>query len=402
MNPWLTIIGVGEDGVSSLPSSTLAHIRSASCLITSNRIPLQYIDFIAEIVFWESGYVKVLEHILARRGMPTCVLATGDPMYFGIGATLHRYCAADEILVLPSLSAFSLAASRLGWALQEVSCISLHGRSVHNLVRFLEPNQRILALTSSYETVKNAANILKKNGYSNSKLTVFEHMGGIKERCIALTVEEAIEHQGADFNTLAVECVLDMNAQSLPKTGLPDRVFEHDGQLTKSEVRAVTLAHLKPYRNAVLWDVGAGCGSIAIEWMRASDGARAYAIESNEKRQNYIYSNSLRLGVPDLKIIKGRAPHALSQLESPDAVFIGGGITQEGVFEACFDALKRGGVLVANSVTIEGEIRLSQLAQKYNGAMSKLSVSRLEKVGNFTAFKPLMPVTTLVIMKDLL
>ncbi|MGL4490822.1 MAG: precorrin-6y C5,15-methyltransferase (decarboxylating) subunit CbiE, partial [Rhizobiaceae bacterium] len=291
MKPWLTIIGVGDDGLASLPETTLEHLVHASLIVAPDRL-LKTGDFPqAEVHFWSAGFDETLELIRERRDTPVCLIATGDPMHFGIGATLTRHFGAEEMLVLPSPSAFSLAAARLGWALQNVDCISLHGRSSDNLARYLAPSRRILALTSNHETVREAAQILARCGYGQSQVTVLEHMGRAAEKRVALTVELAMAHKGSDFNTLAIECVLDEGRHLLPiVAGLPDDAFEHDGQLTKREVRAASLAALAPYPNAVLWDVGAGCGSIAIEWMRAARGARSFAIEDKETRRAMMRS----------------------------------------------------------------------------------------------------------------
>lgn len=401
MKRWLTIIGVGDDGLSGLPDSLLEILRCANLIVAPDRL-LKTSDFpAAQVHFWSAGFEQMLALIQECRDTPVCLIATGDPMHFGIGATLARHFGAEEMLVLPSPSAFSLAAARLCWALQDVECISLHGRSSSNLARFLAPGRRILALTSSHGTVREAAEILRRCGYGQSRITVLDHMGGADERRVELNVSDAKAHNGSDFNTLAIECFPDQDCRILPSiTGLPDDAFEHDGQLTKREVRAATLSALMPYPGAILWDVGAGCGSIAIEWMRAARGALAFAVEDKEARRAMISVNVAALGVPDLKVIAGRAPEAVAGLPAPDAVFIGGGVSEPNVFEACFEALKPGGRLVANAVTVEGEARLIELAQAWGGQLSRIAVSRAEPVGKFLAFKPMMPVTMIVIEKE--
>lgn len=400
MSAWLTVIGVGDDGLEGLPESALLLLRHAKLIVAQDRL-LKSADYPGvEVRFWSEGFQSVLSLIQERRGTPVCLLATGDPMHFGIGATLARYFGSDEMRVLPSLSAFCLAAARLGWALQDVDCISLHGRPATKLAVSLAPARRILAYTSDASTVCEAAEILEKNGYGASRVTVLEHMGGALERRVDMSVAQAKQHHGSDFNTLAIECVADRDCRVLPIiAGLPDDAFQHDGQLTKREVRAATLAALVPYPGAVLWDVGAGCGSVAIEWTRAARGSKAFAIEDNAARRAMIAANAIKLGVPDLTIVEGRAPEALAGLPAPDAVFIGGGISEPGVFETCFQALKPGGQLVANAVTMEGEARLIVLAQEWGGSLSRIAVSRAEPVGRFMAFKPLMPVTMLVLQK---
>ena len=401
ISPWLTIIGIGDDGLEGLHESSLTLLWHAQMIIAPDRL-IKTSDYPgAEVRFWSEGFQPVLDLIQERRGTPVCLLATGDPMHYGIGATLTRYFGLDEMRILPSLSAYSLAAARLGWALQDVDCISLHGRPASKLAVSLSPGRRILAYTSGANTVREAAEILEQNGYGASQVTVLEHMGGASERIVVISVAQAKQHRGSDFNTLAIECAADRDCRVLPTVaGLPDDAFQHDGQLTKREIRSATLAALAPYPGAVLWDVGAGCGSVAIEWLRAARGAKAFAIEDNAVRRGMMAANAARLGVPDLKIIESRAPEGLAGLPVPDAVFIGGGITEPNVFETCFQELKPGGRLVANAVTVEGEARLIALAQAWGGSLSRMAVSRAEPVGKFLAFKPMMPVTMLFIQKD--
>ena len=398
--PWLTIIGIGDDGIEGLSDTSRALVRHAQTIIAPDRVvnPSDYPG--AEVRLWSEGFDKTLSLIRERRDTPVVLLATGDPMHYGIGATLARHFGVDEMLVVPSVSAFSLAAARLGWALQDTDCISLHGRPVSKLALSLAPGRHILAYTSNAGTVREAAELLAATGYGASRISVLEHMGGAEERRVDISVEQAKRYRGSDFNTLAIACIADGSHGFLPTVpGLPDDAFRHDGQMTKREVRAASLAALGPYPGAVLWDVGAGCGSIAIEWMRAARGAKAFAVEDNETRRAMMAENATVLGVPELHIIEGRAPAALAGLAAPDAVFIGGGVSEPGVFEACFEALKPGRRLVANAVTVEGEARLIELAQAHDGRLSRIAVSRAEPVGRFLAFKPLMPVTMLEITK---
>jgi precorrin-6B C5,15-methyltransferase / cobalt-precorrin-6B C5,C15-methyltransferase len=399
MTAWLTIIGVGDDGLAGLSAASLATARKANTVFASGRVVARDDLPGATLYFWEQGYEKTLASLMARRGLPTLLLATGDPMHFGVGATLAAQLSAHEYECFPAPSSFSLAASRMRWPMQETACISLHGRSVDQLARHLAPRSRILALTSSGTTIAEAAAVLTRCGYGRSKMTVLEHLGGTKERIAGVTVEEAGAQAFADLNILAIEC------DAFPDTvltciGLPDSAFEHDGQLTKREVRAATLAALQPFPGALLWDIGAGCGSISVEWMRAARGAKALAVEDMPMRRAMIEANARKLGVPELTLVKGRAPAALKGLDAPDAVFIGGGITRPGMFDTAFDALKTGGVLVANSVTVEGEAKLLALAPLHRGTLSRISVSRAEPVGGFLAFRPMMQVTQLIIRKN--
>ncbi len=287
------------------------------------------------MINWAEGYRDVIDRIVSLRGTPVTILATGDPMHFGIGSTLRRHFEPHEMRVMPSPSAFSLAAARLGWALQDVEQISLHGRPVETLIRHLQPAARILALTSDATTIREVAELIVARGYAGSHIHVLEHMGGDRERVSLLTVEDILDGAPdfADFNTIGIHLV--RAPEFLPLVpGLSDDAFVHDGQITKREVRAVTLAYLMPYRNALLWDVGAGSGSISVEWMRA--GGRAVAIEQKPDRIAMIQQNAAELGVPALQIVEGDAPAALEGLKAPDAIFIGGGVTGEGVFETCW------------------------------------------------------------------
>ncbi|MDO9418687.1 precorrin-6y C5,15-methyltransferase (decarboxylating) subunit CbiE [Pararhizobium sp.] len=351
------------------------------------------------ILNWADGYRETLDRIIALRGTPVTILATGDPLHFGIGSTLGREFPADEMRILPSPSAFSLAAARLGWPLQSVACITLHGRPVEHLNRHLFPGARVLALTSDGSTIVQAADMLVARGFGASVLHVLEHMGGARERTVRMTAQDllAANTPFADFNTLAIDCAGDGPVLPLVP-GLPDDAFRHDGQLTKREIRAATLALLAPYPGALLWDVGAGCGSIAIEWMRA--GGRAIAVEAKPERLAMIAENAGALGVPDLKITEGMAPAALDALEAADAVFIGGGLTGEGVFEAAWAGVKPGGRLVANAVTLEGEARLVELRGRHGGELTRISVARAAPVGRYCGWKSLMPVTLWLVHKE--
>jgi precorrin-6Y C5,15-methyltransferase (decarboxylating) len=402
--PWLTIIGIGDNGLESLTPEAQAIVWQAETLVIGERLDAvidgSSLPDLKRILTWGAGFRETLSEILKLRGTPVTVLATGDPMHFGIGATLRRYVAAEEMFVLPSPSAFSLAAARLGWPLQSVTQISLHGRPLTFLNRHVMPRARILALTSDASTAQAASVLLSERGFGASILHVLEHMGSHKERILRMTALEMAETcpELSDFNTLAIDCAGE-GPLLAPVPGLPDDAFRHDGQLTKREIRAATLSQLGPFPNALLWDVGAGCGSIAIEWMRSGMGTRAIAIEPKPERVAMIRENAETLGVPDLEVIEGEAPAALAGLKRPDVIFIGGGISGEGLFEACWDALGIGGLLVANAVTIEGEARLAELRGLHGGELVRIQVARAAPVGRFCGWKSLMPVTMWTVVK---
>lgn len=393
--PWLTILGIGDNGLAGLTPVQQALLDKAETVIAPQRV-LAALDLAGKRMEpWAGKLQEAVDALIKRRGEQIVVLATGDPMHFGVGATLAKRIPADEMTVIPSPSAFSLAAARLGWALQDCACISLHGRPVEKVLVHLAPGRRIIALTSDRTTMTKVSELLCDGGFGKSLVTVLEHMGGEKERIDHFIAEEfGAGLPDCDFYTLAIECSGDPPVASGGRVaGLPDEMFIHDGQITKREIRAVTLSQLRPYPDAMLWDIGAGCGSVAIEWMRAAINAKAVAIERHRERLSFIATNADSLGVPDLQIAEGSAPDALAGLPAPDAVFCGGGITGEGVFETAWEALRPGGRFVANVVTLDGEAKLLSLHENHGGDLLRLSVSRAQPVGRFSGWKPFMPVT---------
>ncbi|MBA4781937.1 MAG: precorrin-6y C5,15-methyltransferase (decarboxylating) subunit CbiE [Rhizobiales bacterium] len=405
--PWLTILGIGDNGLDSLTPAARLLFDEAQAVIAPERV-LHAIPAAAlagkTVTPWTSRVHETIRALHQRRGEPVTILATGDPLHYGIAASLARSIPYDEIRTIPHPSGFSLAANRLGWPLQDVDCLSLHGRAVARIQLFIEPGNRLLALTSNGETVSQAASLLVGRGFENSRLSVLEHIGGTRERILHLTAAEAVHCKDfADFNMLAVECIAGPRAILQSRlAGLPNDAFRHDGQLTKREVRAATLAALAPYPNALLWDIGAGCGSVAIEWMRAARGARAIAFERDPRRLAMIAENAPMLGVPDLGIIAGSAPECLpaaAEDHKPDAVFIGGGLAGMGVFDAAWTALRPGGVLVANTVTLEGEAGAIALQAAHGGDLVRLDVAHLTQVGRMRALEPRMSVLQWRVLK---
>ena len=393
MTPWLSVIGVGDDGVAGLAPAARALLDQAEIVVGAERLLQGLSPEGRALHVWASPLSQTIARIEGWRGRPVAVLASGDPMHFGVGCTLTRHFAIEEMRVVPAPSSFSLAAARLGWPLQEVECVSLHARPAASIVPLIAPGARILALTNGGETVREVAAILCGLGFGQSRLTVLEHMSGAAERSVAQRADEVSGQTFAELNLLAVECVAGRNAALLPRiAGLADESFRHDGQISKREVRAVTLAALAPLPGAHLWDVGAGCGSIAIEWMRAARGAQATAFERNMQRIDFIAENALCLGVPDLRIVAGGVPETLAGRPAPDAVFLGGAVFDEAVFEACWAALKPGGRLVANAVTLEGEAALIARQARLGGDLVRIDIAHLKPVGNKRALAPRMSV----------
>ncbi|HJP23231.1 MAG: precorrin-6y C5,15-methyltransferase (decarboxylating) subunit CbiE [Alphaproteobacteria bacterium] len=391
---WLSIVGIGEDGLEGLTAEALAHIEAAEVLVGGERHLAKLDDDGRERLSWGSPLEKTVQTLLARRDRRVCILASGDPLCYGIANRIVREIGSDGVVVVPHHSAFTLASARLGWDRARVETLTLHGRPLERLVPHIQPGARLLILSAGGATPGEVAGLLRGRGYGESRLVVFEHMGGPKERRREGLARTWRARRVAELNTIAVECRAGPGAMIEPRTpGLPDSAYEHDGLLTKREVRAATLAALMPIPGQLLWDVGAGSGAIAIEWMRTNPNNRAIAIESHADRLASIERNSRNLGVPDLQIVAGKAPEALAGLAKPDAVFIGGGATHKGLFQACWRALPVGGRLVANVVSLEGEQALMAWRQRRGGDLVRLSIERAEPMGRMAAWRPFRPIT---------
>ncbi|BBU61427.1 precorrin-6Y methyltransferase [Methylosinus sp. C49] len=388
---WLSLIGIGEDGLAALTPTARALIADAALIIGGAR----HLELIgpqkAETLRWPSPLSTAMETIVARRGAPTVVLASGDPFFFGVGDMIARNVAAEEILCLPAPSSFSLAAARLKWSQQDCALLSLHGRAFERVTPHLQPSRRLLILSWDETTPARLAAHLSALGMGESRIHVLEHMGGAEERIRSARAEAFSLTEIAPLNTIGVEVISAPGARILPLTpGLPDDWFEHDGQITKRDIRAVTLAALAPRRGECLWDIGAGSGSIAIEWMLADPANRAIAIEQNATRAARIARNAASLGVPDLAIVEGAAPGALAGLPAPDVIFIGGGGEAE-IIDAAWNALPLRGRIVANAVTIETQALLIDAFGRMGGELVSIAISKARPIGSYHALEPALP-----------
>ncbi|WP_194790281.1 precorrin-6y C5,15-methyltransferase (decarboxylating) subunit CbiE [Pseudomonas sp. UFMG81] len=401
MAPWLTVVGIGEDGFSGLGKQARRALLAATHIVGSPRqLALLPHCTRAEQILWPSPFS--LEPVLALRGQPVCVLASGDPMFYGVGASLTRQLPSIEMQVLPMPSSCALAAARLGWPLQDVQVVSVVARPLAALNAHLFSGLHLLVLSNDEHSPAAIAALLRERGFGPSRLYVFEHLGGPLERQLSGTAEDWPHTDIATLNLVAIECLACPGAQRLPRVaGLPDDAFRHDGQLTKRDVRAITLARLAPQPGELLWDVGAGCGSIGIEWMRAHPSCRTLAIEADEGRQGFIEHNRDALGVPGLQLIRGKAPQALHDLERPDAIFIGGGVTREGVLALCWEQLRPGGRLVANAVTLQSEVALAQFREQHGGELTRIHIAHTQPLGSFDTWRQALPITLLDVVKPL-
>lgn len=396
--PWLTIVGLGEDGLAGLGEEAKQAIAAARLVFGGTRhLALAAPLITGESCPWSSPFETAIDVVVAMAGMPVVVLASGDPFFFGVGVTLSRRIDPAQMRVLPAPSAFSLAAARLGWALQDTVCLSLHGRPLDLIRPHLHGGTRILALTSDGDGPAAVAELLRDAGFGASTFTVLEAMGGPQERVSLHTADGFDLVDCHSLNVCAITVVAGRQARVLALSpGLADDLFEHDGQITKREVRALTLSALSPRRGEWLWDIGAGAGSVAIEWMLADPSLRAVAIEAHSERAERIGRNARAFGVPDLRVVAVSVPQALADLSKaprPHAIFVGGGGSEPGVMDAALAALRPGGRLVANAVTTEMEAVLLAAHAAHGGSLTRIDVARASPVGTMTGWRPAMPVT---------
>lgn len=391
----MSIVGIGEDGLDGLSPAARAVIEQAEIVFGGARHLALAGDAVkGRAQAWPSPFERGVEMVLALRGRNVCVLASGDPFLHGVGATLARQVPAAEMRILPAPSSYSLAASRLGWPLAEVTCLTVHGRALDLVRAHLHPGRRLLVLTSDGAGPGEIGRLLTESGFGGSMLHVLEALNGPRERVRSGTAAGFDLVDVDPLNLVGIEVAAGEGARIVGLTpGLPDEFYENDGQLTKREIRALTLSALAPRRGEVLWDIGAGAGSVGIEWMLADPSLGAIAIEERPERAARIRRNAASLGVPGLEIVEGRAPEALAGLPVPDAIFIGGGAGDSGVLDAAIAALTSGGRLVVNAVTLETEALLIARHAAHGGDLIQLSVARAAPVGGLTGWRPSMPVT---------
>jgi precorrin-6B C5,15-methyltransferase / cobalt-precorrin-6B C5,C15-methyltransferase len=392
---WLSIVGIGEDGVAGMSQAARELVSGAEIVFGGKR----HLALAAPLIrgaarSWPSPFERAVEEVLSHRGRRVCVLASGDPYFYGVGSVMALHVDPQEMRVVPAPSAFSLAAARLGWALPATALVSLHGRALDLVRPHLAPGARVLALTSGGEGPAALARLLAQAGFGPSRLTVLEALGGPRERVRTASAAQFNLGPIGDLNVVAIEVTAEPGARIIARAGgLSDALFEHDGQITKREIRAVTLSALAPRRGELLWDIGAGAGSVAIEWMLADPSLRAIAIEPRPERAARIRRNATALGVPALEVVEREAPAALENLPRPDAIFIGGGASEKGVLDAAAAALHSGGRLVVNAVTLATESLLIERQAMLGGELTRIAIARAGPLGGRTGWRPAMPVT---------
>jgi precorrin-6Y C5,15-methyltransferase (decarboxylating) len=392
----IVVVGIGADGWDGLPLASRRAVEQADVVFGSARQVAGVQEHCSETRTWPSPLVPNLRPMIdACTGSRVCVLASGDPMFHGIGVTLAREFGADRLRVYPAPSSVSLACARLGWALHHTTTVSLVNSPAETVLPELADGRRILVLSRGSSTPGEIAVMLSANGFGASEMTVLEQLGGPAER-VARGIAGESTFEGVDpLNVVALLCVRDPDAARHTRIpGLADSAYTGDGQMTKREVRALTLSALAPVPGELLWDIGGGSGTIAIEWMRTDESCRAVTFESSHARREQIETNARLLGVPGL-VVHGGAPESFAAVSDavPDAVFIGGGLTGTDMLEACWDAVRNGGRVVANSVTAESDSLLLTAAAKYGGELRRFQIYRGEPLGTFTTWRPQLPVT---------
>lgn len=404
----VTAVGIGADGWDGLPDASRGALLDAEVLIGGPRqLDLLPPQCAGERITWPSPLRPAVARLLAAHaGRRIAVLASGDPMFYGIGRALAEEVEeAGALRVLPHPSSVSYACARLGWPVEAVEVVTLVGRPTARLAAALHDGRRLLVLSADATTPGDVAILLRERGFGPSRMRILEQLGGADERTQPeITADDWPESRppGDPLNIVAVECRRAPDTLRIGAVpGLPDGAYEHDGQLTKRHVRAITLGVLAPGPGELLWDIGGGSGSIAIEWMRTHPSCRAITVERDPVRSARITRNADRLGVPDLRVVTGSAPAVLDGLPSPDAVFVGGGLTAPGLLDACWEALPAGGRLVANTVTLESEALLADAHRRHGGELTRLAVAHAVPVGGFTGWRQAMPVTQWTVQKSL-
>lgn len=392
----ITVVGIGADGWGSLSEEARAALHAADLLVGGQRqLDLVPASVQGERRPWPKRLVTLVDELpgLAGEGREIAVVASGDPLLHGVGATILRRLGDDGVRIIPAVSSFALACARLRWPIADTELVSATGRVAEVVAPALLPGRRVVVLGFGPRTAAEIARVVCERGFGASRLVVLENLGAQQERIVESTAADWGDRDGAELHLVALE-VRGKGAPLGRSPGLPDDAYEHDGQITKRDVRAVTLAALEPVPGQLLWDVGAGCGSVAIEWMRAAPGARAIAIERDPERAARIERNALTLGVPYLRVVCGPAPEAFDELEErPDAIFVGGGLTGYALLTLCRKALRPGGRLVANVVTVEGETMLARAQAEQGGRLKRLAIAHAEPLGGFTGWRPAMPIT---------
>ena len=400
---WLQIMGVDETGLTGLTDDQRKRLKAAKHIITAERWrdALDQMGVHDGVEVWPSPFRDIYEKLEQWRGEPTVILATGDPLWYGAGSSIVSRFPIDEMRIEPAPSGFQMAASRMGWPMAKVVTLTLHGRPVEMIRRAVAPGARLLILADSAATPKQVADHLMDMGLGSAAVTAIAHIGGAAEVRVDGDAKTWANQppEIADFHVLAVTCPDHIAGYLSALPGLPDDAYDHDGKLTKSDIRAITLARLQPVAGQLLWDLGCGSGAVGIEWIRAAAFARAVGVDSRKDRLAVAAANAKRLGTPEWQGVCSENMMALDGLDDPDAVFIGGGLSAA-LVEKVMARLRLSGRLVVNAVTLESEAVLLAMRQAHGGRLVRLAISHADQVGPYHGWRSAMPVTQWVWIKE--
>ena len=397
MSEKIKLIGIGDDGFEGLSKKVQSIILDAEIIIGGLRHLSMVPEVVAKKISWSKDLKQDIKKINEYKSKKICILASGDPLFYGIGRLLLEYYSISEVEVIPSPSSLSLCCARIGYNIKDIEVVSLHGREFDDIIKYIQPNNRIFVLSHDKSTPIRIIELLNKLRFEDSNLYIFENIGGENETITKKRVNEPINEKFSDLNSILIECISNKDSIYYPNfTGIADNEFENDGQITKSEIRAITISQLEPMEKSTLWDIGGGSGSISIEWSKIHKNTTISIVEKNKKRIQFIKNNIKKFGINNITIIENIAPKILYDMDRPNRVFIGGGLSNlDGmeIIQKSINSLLPSGILVANGVTTETELLLFNIYKKYGGELSRYSTSNIKKVGNLHAWDQKMQVT---------
>lgn len=403
-DPWLSIIGMGADGPDSLSAKARQKLDEAEILVSSTRLFAMIAQDDRPRITWQSPFADTLHAIAAQRPRKIAVIATGDPLCYGVGNWLLTRFSLDEMVIIPGVSAFALACARMGWPQHKVVLHTLHGRDDKSIRSVFAPQQKIIVLSEDATTPKTVCAHLVELGYERSKVSVLTHLNGERENRFDVIASDGADFFDSEFeanedfnlNTLAIDCVAGSGAKVVSSApGLPDELFSQFRKMTKRELRALAISRLAPLPGDIMWDVGAGSASVAVEFLRLAPGGAAYTFDIDAEAQAHQRENANRFALSGLHAgYQTEMPLQLgdSDCPRPNAIFMGGGISRDKI-DAALRFLLPGGRFVCHAVTIESEADLFAAQRKHGGSLSRISVARLQSLGSVHGFKPAMTIT---------
>ena len=401
-NRKIQLIGLGAGGIESLPTGHKELILSADIIFGAER-HLEDIPKNISKKSWSKNIRNDLKKIKKIKNKKICILATGDPLFYGVGNLVMEFFSTDEVDILPSPSILSLCCAKIGQNIKDVDVVSLHGRDFNSIIRYLQPNGKLFVLSHDKNTPIKIIKLLKDFNFERSLIYIFENVGRDDEKITKKIIKDCHNFNFTNLNSIFIDFRTSKDTNFYPNSiGLSDLLYKNDGQITKSEIRAITISKLEPLNRSVIWDIGGGSGSISIEWSKITNDAKIYTIEQNKRRIGYIRENIKRFGIQNITLLHETAPDILEMLEKPDRIFIGGGLSSDKgdkIINKSLECLTKTGIIVANGVTAETENLLIGMYKVYGGELSKYSVSNLKKIGKLHAWDQQMHVTQWKYMK---